>query len=226
MQGLVSLDKYFRENESVYVQNTSGGIVSLTFRSADGRPEPFSLPNDRRPINLTDYVPKDMIMRSADFRKLIMRRPPAIKVLTAEEYELRINGIAKEKGQEPLAVVEDISDKISNAQKKSIPTAPDTFGMKVEENPANDPKEDSAGGADDIGIPGIADEGINPRVMQIVANCSPQAADKMKASDALDELDSLNTTLEDLNYVASNVAYKTVRDWAKSQLTKNKDVLS
>jgi len=219
---LVSLDKYFKENESIYVQNTSGGIVSLTFRSADGRPEPFSLPNDRRPIRLTDYVPKDMIVRSADFRKLVMRRPPAIKVLTEDEYSGKITTIAKESDKEPDAVVEEIAVKMATAQRKEIPVS-DEFGMRVEEPGSAEEVMKASAGMDDLNIPGSVEDGVNPRVQQIVANCSAQAVGRIKAADALEDLENLNLTVEDLNFVIGSCSYKTVVSWAQRKLKEVKE---
>lgn len=215
---LMSLDKYFKENESVYVQNVAGGIVSLTFRSSDGRPEPFSLPGDRRPIRLTDYVPKEMIVRSADFRKLVMRRPPAIKVLTETEYMERIGAIAKERGKEEGVVLEEITERMAKAQRKEIPIVND-IKMKVEEPGEQEEIHEAADGVKDINIPGnVDDAGVNPRVQQIVGNCSPQAENRIKASDALEELENLNLSVGDLNFIIGNCVFKTVSQWAQRKL--------
>ena len=225
------INEYFEKNHEVFIQNISGGVVSLSFYHSDGRIEPFSLPNDRRPICLTNWITKDLIRNSVDFRRLLMRKPPAIKLLSEEEYFELINKVAKETGKSVEEVESDVAEKITHRESYIVPSSGEDLGLKVESPPSSmatklsDSDKDVDSKSDevvsktaDIDVPGIADEGISPRVLQIVANCSESAENRMKAQDAIAELSLLNLTNIDLNYIVGNCAYKTVRAWAQKNL--------
>lgn len=214
MSMVKSIDQYFREQAEIYIQNISGGVVSLTFYENDGRVEPFSLPNDRRPVRLTDYIPKEIVIKSPDFRKLIMRRPPAIRLLSDEEYYKTIKTIATETGKDVEKVVDEISEKLTKVQTHTEMKIREEDEIKMVEQEVSDSIKDGT----ELDIPGEADSGISPRVLQLVGNCSKQAELRMKADDALAELATLNLSIEDLNYIVSNCDYKTVVVWAKKKL--------
>ena len=236
MNNLRSIDQYFRENDEVYIRNASGGVVSLTFYDQTGRVEPFTIPNEKRPIRLTDYIPKDLILKSPDFRKLIMRRPPAIILLNSEDYFNTLNKVAVESGKKPEQVVDEIQEKLFQARarlpiselvpddqkivmkdpEESSAVVPEIIMRDAEELPVVPPE----GGKDsDLTIPGSVNDGVHPRVLQIIGSCSKLATNRMKANDAISELDTINLTLEDLNYISSNCAYKTVQHWATKKLS-------
>jgi len=219
MNNLRSIDQYFKDQEEVYVQNVIGGIVSLTFHAQDGRVEPFTLPNDKRPVRLTDYIPKDMIRRSPDFRKLLMRRPPAIRLLTDEQYGTRLEKLAKTTKKSEDEIVNEVAEKLSLAQRK-IPEPAKKKDTDPVMNTQNEPETPAQGVQSDVAIPGQADDGINPRILQIVGNCSTLAEERLKAEDAIAELENVNLTLEDANYIVSSCQYKTVQTWAQKQIKK------
>jgi len=211
-----SIESYFKENDEVYVQNISGGVVSMSFYSGQ-RPEPFTLPNDRRPINLSDYMTKEIIKSSPDFRKLVMRRPPALRLLTVEQYENTIRKIAKETSKEPDDIVEEIAEKISKHRSKELEPLKeekDSLKMDVMETPMDEGVEDN-----DLEIPGTADTGLNPRVLQIISQTSSLSENRMKASEVIDELGKLNLTVDEYNYVIGGCGYKTVVAWAQKRLS-------
>jgi len=233
------INEYFDKNREVFVQNISGGVVSLSFYHPDGRIEPFSLPNDRRPICLTNWITKDLIRNSVDFRRLLMRKPPAIRLLSENEYSELIHKVARETGKSVVDVESDIAEKITNRGGYVVPSSGEDLGLKVEPPPSSmaaelsakaevAPKSDEVVPKSDevvpkkadIDVPGIADVGINPRVLQIVANCSESAENRIKAQDAIAELALLNLTDIDLNYIIGNCAYKTVRAWAQKKLSE------
>jgi hypothetical protein len=95
--------------------------------------------------------------------------------------------------------------------------------MRVEEPGKSEEVMRASAGADDLNIPGSVEDAVNPRVQQIVANCSAQAEGRIKAADALEELENLNLTADDLHYVIGSCAYKTVASWAQRKLKEVRD---
>jgi hypothetical protein len=215
---LRSIERYFKDNEEVYVQNISGGVVSLTFYDTDGRPEPFSLINDRRPIRLTDYIPKEIIRKSSALRKLLMRRPPVLRLLSEENYAGTITTIAKETDKTPEEVVDELSEKISNRRTKLPESAEEKKAKEDLKLEVIDASEDGGPEGDDLEIPGTVDSGINPRVIQVVADCSDQATKRIKAGEALAEFKNMNLSIDDLNYIIGNCGYRTVVSWAQKEV--------
>ena len=217
----MSINEYFKQNEEVYIQNIFGGVVSLTFKDRDDN-IPFTLPNKRVPIRLTDYIQKEIIMRSSDFRRFLMRKPPAIRLLTEEEYNKSIGRVAKETGKSEAEVIANASDAINKfqakAEKVTEPTKPfDPEAPKTEE-------DDATSGLRAIDVPGELVDGVNPRAMQIVSNCAMDAENRMTAEDALEELAVIDLDTETLNYIAGAMSYKTIRTWAQKKLISDTPV--
>jgi hypothetical protein len=211
-----SINEYFEQNKDVYIQNVSGGVVSLSLYHEDGRVEPFSLPNDRRPICLTDHMPYNLIIQSTDIRRLVQRQPPAIKLLNRAEYEEMIGIIARETGKSTGQVISEVTEKITNAQAHVSNVAP-TPVYDDEVPPKIDPRTIRQA---DIDIPGTTEPSVNPHVMQIIMSSSPDAPTRMTANEAIEQLALMNLTEDDLAYVAGNASLKPIIKWAEKQKTK------
>lgn len=210
-----SVNQYFEKEEEVYIQNVFGGVVSLTFKDRDDS-IPFTLSNKRVPIRLTDHIHKDIIVRSSDFRRLLMRKPPAIRLLTEEQYNSIIGRVAKETGKSESEVISDASDQLNRFQQKAekLVEAPAPFNPEA---PATE-DGDATKGLRAIDVPGQLDEGIHPRAMQVISSCAVDADNRMSAESALEELALIDLDVDALNYVAGNCSYKSIRVWAQKKL--------
>jgi len=218
-----TINEYFKgNNDEVYIQNVSGGIVSLTFKDVNGDVVPFSLPNDRRPLCLTNRIPMELIKRSTDIRALVQRTPPAIRLLTQEEYTAMLETIARESGQTVEQVINNINEKVSLAQSKIVQTSPEDARALAEDTV----KKDEEGGVrvqtGDIDIPGMVEDNVDPRVMQIVASCAEDAGNRMEAKSAIEQLSLMNLTAMDLEYIKGNCAWKSVIAWAAKKKVEDK----
>lgn len=85
--GFVNFTEYFREEKDVWVQNIGRTLISLEFDTGNGNKIGRCIPLIADPINLSREVPWDAIKNSADFRKMVMRQPRILRLLTSEEAE-------------------------------------------------------------------------------------------------------------------------------------------
>lgn len=213
---MITINDYFKNSDGdVFIQNISGGIVSLTFYHTDGRVEPFTLPNDRRPICLTNRIPIEMVQRSTDIRRLIQRRPPAIKLLTAEEYSKAVELISKESGKTIEQVVDDAEDKLTKAQTK-IATQ-ESIKEDEKETVDTDVMESKAPRINDIDIPGVVEDEVDPKVLQIIAASSPESGNRADATFTIEQLALMNLKETDFEYIIGNASWKKVIAWAQKK---------
>lgn len=208
-----SINEYFESNKDVYIQNISAGVVSLSFYHRDGRVEPFTLPNDRRPICLTDHIPVELIIGSTDVRRLVQRRPPAIRLLTREEYEEMLGIIARETGKPEEQVISEVTEKLSKAQTKTA-----EIPVPAEEEVKIEPHREMT--SSDIDIPGMVDDKVDPKVMQTMASSAPDAANRLSSNEVIEQLSLMNLTMNDLEYITGNSSLRPVIAWANRQKTK------
>ena len=75
---IVNWTEYFREEKDIFVQNIANAQISLSFETSPGHIQGFLVPHTRDPFNLTQHIPFEAIKKSADFRRMLNRRPPAL----------------------------------------------------------------------------------------------------------------------------------------------------
>jgi len=211
---MVNFTKFFEEEKDIYVQNTAGGMqISITFEVAPGRTEHVTIPPNKKPFNLTQFVPFEAIKRSVDIRRLVTRRPPRIRLMTSEEYFEFFEQLARRRGTSPDEEIETSLQEHSYLMDKRTPPEEETGKPKsldeLREEIANDPKLAES-------------EQIHPKVMGICAEVGPDVPDteKPKARKIMDDLEALEDQLKegDFEYLMSRGHYKSVRKWAKNQL--------
>jgi len=205
MQNVLNeLTKYFSEEKDVYVQNVSNGIVSLAF--GEKLEVGYSLPAGPNPICLTSHVPFKLIKESVIFRKALLRKPPFVRLLSHEDYMTFFTKKAKVLEKSPEELIEQAEVK----QQK--------FADKVmDDEPTETPPVTSST------EPETLDEVLTPRVIQIVNNLNQPSEEegglKISIPEIVEELETLQLSYEDLEYVRSMGRFRTVKKWAEGKLS-------
>lgn len=204
-----NLNEYLAKTDTIIVQNVSGGQVSMVFYDENGRVEPFSLPVGTDPVRLTDFIPIELIRKSVDFRKLVQRKPPAIRLLSEEEYEAYYRAKASRSGKSPEEIEEEVKEKVyAFTYKKSELLESSNVSEEVEKT-----KEMIS-----IAEKGEVSPGIHPRVMQVVLSLNEGSMD---ASDALYTLNILQELgVDDYRYIYHNVKVESLKKWALQKLSE------
>lgn len=228
--------EYFKEERDVYVQNLANSQVSCDFPVGHNRTEGFLFPYNRDPINLTQHIPFEAIKQSMDFRKMLSRRPPALQLLTQEEFEAYYSKKANSMGLKDTDGKPDIDAAIDTTEEKRRRTADRNLREKVADRTPDPIHEVVESGTGPGGIPRFGerqrvaphemvteDEIINPRILHLcnqVKNEIPEE-ERMPAKELLEELQSIpDLRLDDLEHIRAHGYYKSVKKWAKQQMTK------
>ena len=208
---LGSLSQFFKENDDIYIQNIYGGKISLQFSDESGEILSHKIPYDQRPYCLSDYIPKEYLLKSAGFRSLLMRQPQVLRLLTQEEYQTMVNRVAETVGGTAQEVANDIAAKVAGGR-----VAPAPINVSLD-SADGAPKDNTPvfGDTDVPGVPGEAD--LNPRMLQLMAESDPAAERRRDPKDVLTQLSAMTLTNDELNFVLNN-PYQLVRGWAKKQL--------
>ena len=202
---------YFREEADIYVQNLADAQVSCEFPIAQGRTEGFTFPYNRDPINLTQHIPFHAIKGSMDFRKMLSRRPPALQLLSQEEYESWFAKKAKRKGFKTVDGEPDVDAAIEDAE--NIRQKNKDYTANTSPKPIHAVVETGTGpqGARHFGERDrvvssefvTEDEMINPRVLHLCNQVKSELEDeeRMPSSELLEALESIpNLKLEGAVY--------------------------
>lgn len=201
--------EFFKTENDIYVQNISNCQVSVMFEIGAGHTESYLFTNTKDPVNLTQEIPFSAIKASMDMRKMLNRVPPALKVLTQEEYTAYYSRAAATRE------LPDATAAIQDAARRRVTTQhhiPLDSADKHEEPAAVDQKTASA--------PTTEDE-INPKILNLCLQVHPRVEDtaKITAQTFLVELDSAGTlSLLDWEYVLAHGYYKTVKNLAKKNI--------
>jgi hypothetical protein len=202
---VVNFTKYFNAERDVYVQNISNSQVVVMFETAPGQSQSYTFVPTRDPVNLTRHVPFTSVKGSMDFRKMLNRVPAVIRLLDENEYTAYYNKQAKTSG---LRNIEDAIDaaEARMLSRDKLPDAPAPIKLT----------EDNDGPQEFV----VNDEPINPRILNLCLQVSPQVPEqqKMTAPAMLNELQLMNDlTHDDWDYVTSHGYYKSVINYAKKQ---------
>lgn len=226
----------FKEEKDVYVQNLADAQVSCEFPLGEGRVEGFTFRHSRDPVNLTQHIPFGAIKNSMDFRKMLSRRPPALQLLTQKEYEAYYSKKAKARGLVNHDGEPDIDAAIDTAEERRRRTSDRNMREFVSDkkpDPIHEVVERGTGpgGAARFGErnrvahPDVVaeDEVINPRVLHLCNQVKAELdeEEKMSAQELLESLQDIPTlSLDDLEHIRAHAYYKTVKRWAKNEMSK------
>ena len=227
---------YFMKERDVYVQNLANAQVSCEFPIAQGRTEGFTFPHNRDPINLTQHIPFHAIKDSMDFRKMLSRRPAALQLLTSEEYEAFFAKKANQMGLKNEEGKPDVDAAVDASEEKRRRTADKGMRERITDKdpePIHEIVESGTGpkGAAHFGErQRVAhsemvseDDVINPKVLHLcnqVKNEIPEE-ERMPAKDLLEELQDIpELKLDDLEHIRAHGFYKSVKKWAKQQMSE------
>jgi len=230
---------YFRNEKDVYVQNLANAQVSCEFPLGQNRIEGFTFPHNRDPINLTQHIPFHAIKDSMDFRKMLGRRPPALQLLTEDEYNVFYSKKAAQQGLVDSAGKPDIDAAIDSSEEKRRRMADKNLREKVtdrEPEPIHEIIESGSGpkGATHFGERNRVaaremvseDDIINPRVLHLCNQVKQEIPEeeRMPAKDLLDELQSLpDLKIDDLEHIRAHGFYKSVKKWSKQKMSEMSD---
>ena len=212
-QGLVgtsiaNFTKYFSEEREVYVQNMGSTQISLTFPVGPGDQAHVVIPRTRKPFNLTQHVPFDAIKRGMDFRKIINRRPPVLRLMDEEEFIDYYNKLAtrnKTSFEDELSQAQDLQDTLMNKPRLGSDRLEREMHDKLEEKieELEKPVE------------------INSRIVGLCAQADKeQGPSRISAGDFIDDLEAMaaDLSVDDWEFIMSKGVYKTVKNFAAKQL--------
>lgn len=226
-QAPINFTEFFKEERDIFVQNVSGTQVSLMFEVGAGRFQSHLFDTTNRPVNLTQYVPFAAIKNSMDFRKMIVRRPPILILMSEEQYTKYYNTMAVSEGLTTEVVdeqgnkvkVPDVAAALERAQEEQRKV------LNHEPLPLDQTRNSTPSESEPLPTrnnqPIMAEDIINPRILHLcnqVKNEIPEN-ERMPAAELITSLKQLHgLTVDDLEYVRAHGFYTSVRKWAKTQI--------
>ena len=191
---ITNFTEFFKVERDIYVSNISNCQVSVTFEVSPGHSENYLFTNSKDPVNLTRHIPFHAIKSSMDLRRMLNRIPPALTLLTDEEFN---NYYTKQVKTHGFKSVDEAIDKAEQRRaaihnRTTLPDAPDPIKL-------HDVVEDGKHLGEhkvvrsNLGEVSEAEE-INPRVLNLCLQIHPSIPDqqKMSAQQMLSELDVLD----------------------------------
>ena len=234
MPSVRNFTDYFKQERDVYVQNVANAQVSCEFPLAPGRVEGFLFPHNRDPINLSQFIPFHAIKDSMDFRKLLSRRPPALQLLTEDEYRAFFKDKAKKNSLLDAEGEPDVDAAIDASEERRRRTADRNLREPITDKNPEPIHEVVEKGTGPGGIPHFGekqrvaskeivteDDVINPRVLHLCNQVKSEIPEeeRMPAKDLLESLQEIPVlTMDDYEHIRAHGFYKTVKKWAKQQM--------
>lgn len=227
--------KFFGDEKEIYIQNVADAQVSVTFEVATGHVESYLFADTRDPVNITTYFPFAVVKNSMDLRKMLQRKPAALRLLSDEEYQGYYTNRAKSLGlsveNDKGKKVPDIEAAIARAEEErqgilnrdplpgSEPPRPIRDLKSEDDNP-----DDEVGPIPDRGRSILPEDLVNPRILHLCNQVKNELTDqqKMPANQFLEELHRLESKLKvtDWEHVSNHGHYKSVRNFARKQIGK------
>jgi hypothetical protein len=224
MTTIINWTEFFKEEKDIYVQNIANAQISLEFIISPGQTQGFTVPQTRDPFNLTQHIPWNAIKGSADFRRMLNRRPPALLLLTEAEFQEYYAKKAANSGKSAAQWQSEMDAAETRRQGIQNRTAIENIDKP---KPIHEVTKQGTGlfgdAAKEVRSTDVAteDEIINPRVLHFCHQVNNQIpdAEKMKAHDLLNNLQTLEgeLKLDDYEYIRSHGHWKTVKTWAKTK---------
>lgn len=215
----VNFTKYFSTERDVYVKNVSDAQVSVMFDTGNGV-ESFLFSPAKDPVCITQRFPFDVCKRSLDFRKMLSRRPPALMLLSDEEFQAHYVARAQSLG---LMKAGPKGQKVPDVD-KAINIADEAAQRVLRREPlaeakAAEPTEEKA----EVTVVNEEDV-ISPRVQHLCQQVSSQLSDqeKMPANQFLAALQEIAHSLkmDDWEYIRAHGTYKSVKNYAKTMVAQ------
>ena len=223
MPQIVNYTEFFRNVTDIFVTNLSNCQVSVSFDIGPGHSESFLFPNSHDPINLTRFVPFDAIKNSMDFRRMLNRSPPALRLLTEQEYRQYFERQSQQQGLDSAETAMDRAEakRMAVQNHMPLPDAPEPIKLhEVTEDGQRLGEHKTVRSLDQVS----EQEEINPRVLHLCLQVHPSVPDqsKMTAASFLNELDLIpNLTLMDWDYIQSHGSYyKSVKGLARKKIAE------
>lgn len=217
MSQIINFTEYFRAERDVYIQNISNCQVSVNFEVGPGHSESYLFTNSKDPVNLTRAIPYAAIKNSMDFRKMLNRVPPALKLMDDTEF----NGYYKKQAvSNGLDSVEEAMNKAEAKRASAQNHTPLSDAIAAEKE--QDEKDEGVNTKKAALMIAEADE-INSRVLHLCLQVHPSVPDqsKMSAQQLLADLDGITgLRLSDWEYVQSHGFYKSVKNLAKKMVAE------
>lgn len=214
------LTKFFEVEQDIYVQNISDDprIVLIEFK-VDRETITFTLPEGRDPICLTGQIPFSSIKNSVDFRRMAQRRPPVMRLMTAEEYQKYFE--TKVETRKLVGEFKEVQELIEDAERKAVEVHQKK--VKTKDRAPSPPQSLDQAIKDEQFV--TQEEVIQPRVLWVVRQCDKEMKtdtedNRMPASEALDALQALTLTDDDLNYIHGMCHYPQISKWAKMEMNQ------
>lgn len=205
---ITNFTKYFSQEREVYVQNMGSTQISLSFPDGMGEHAYIIIPRTRKPFNLTQHVPYDSIKRSMDFRKIINRKPPLLRLIEEDEfidYYEKLSERNKSSFEDELGKAQDLQNSLMNktvlATDRMQREMEDKLEEKMEE--LEKPVE------------------MHPKVIGLCAQADKeQGHQRISAGDFIEELEALELELkvDDYEFVTTRGVYKMVKNFAAKKL--------
>lgn len=196
--------KFFAEEAEIYIQNLTTTNISLQLNQ-DGDILSISIPCTRKPLNLTQFATFDSIKNSVQLRKMVNRKPAALRLVTEDEYNEYFENLAEKYGTEVEDEMREAQDQFSALMNKREYTPSD-----MEKNMVQSAKE--------IEESFMQASEPDPRIVGLCERASEdQGKDRINQRQVLDELEVYETELkpEDWDYIASHIpaGYKQVKSY-------------
>jgi hypothetical protein len=221
---MLNFTKYFDKECEIYIQNVSGVQVSLQMDVGNGRFENWLFDPSGAPVNLTQHFPFEVLKRSMDLRKMLSRRPAALKLLTEDEFKAIYSNIAKERGlftsDAKSASAPDIDAAIEaidterHAIQSHIPLPADKTTSTVDDASSHLEPATKA--------PLMIDDIVHPRVLHLCNQVKSELPEqeRMPANQLLQELKAIEMKLkqDDWEHIRANGQYPSIKKYAKAKL--------
>lgn len=204
---LTSFSTFFSEEKDIYIQNLGSTNISLEFRGMAGNIY-VSIPKTRKPMNLTQYVPFQVLAESPDFRRLVNRNPPIIRLMTEEEYVAYYEDLASKYNttiEEEIRKANDILESLMLKKKPALQELQAEMQQKIEAKEKELTKIEEP----------------NSRVVGLCARADKDNGDsRLSEREFLEELEMLEGTLtaNDYEFLMSKGSYKNIKKYAQKQL--------
>lgn len=224
-----------KEPQEIWCRNVSEGVVVIQIHLGGDRWEPVKLPYNRDPYNLTSRAPYDAIKNSTDIRRLMLRRPAAIELLTEAEAMDVFKARAAEEG---LWKHDDDGQRVPNTEEALNRALEEQRELMVgsggDSQPLWDPRtnriildHERSSGPDDAPKEEVRvlteDDVVTPKVMGILRYVAHDVPDKEKkpAKQVLKELKLIpSLSIDDYEYIRSKGYYSSVINWAEKEQAK------
>ncbi len=208
---ILNFTKYFKEEKEVYVQNLLDSQISLTFKSPGGDDYHLILPKTRKPYNLTLDIPFELIKISPDFRKIVNRNPPGLRLLEEEEYLAYYEKQADRNNStfdEEMGKATDLKNRLQN--KIEMPS-------ERLQRAAEQQYEDRIEAAE-------APVEISPQVIGMCVSAMKDAHPRILAGDFIEQMemweDNETLVVDDWEYIQTKGVYKSVKLFAGKMIDK------